>query len=374
MVSIEFDVQPDPLHAGSRAFTMAPLGVTPADLALVVSSLRAPGFGPANFTIDYYLRTVILALDYGSSGQSFELAIERENLDLRRVVSEAFGAAAGALLLNRDLGADWRTMVQIDGRHLRRLSGRWRRRRPDILCRTPVGTVLLECKGTTSVSSVTGMLERAYRQVKYARLRRGRISGRYLTCTYVPLAGDGYVPTLWVGDPEGPEPEGESFEIDERVVDKALWQHYARVANMAGLERLAGLLWKRSGEQDGPLVPESEVEREFELAEERMLEFNNRRLIARTIEIPILPSRIPSGSRCPRYIVSIGLDNEVAHRLKEGADREVRRETNSIREVRQDLRAFFRDGAGIIINARSEEGDLDPRSWWTFEASNSRLI
>ena len=104
-----------------------------------------------------------------------------------------------------------------------------------------------------------------------------------------------------------------------------------------------------------------------------MLEFNNRRLIARTIEIPILPSRIPSGSRCPRYIVSIGLDNEVAHRLKEGADREVRRETNSIREVRQDLRAFFRDGAGIIINARSEEGDLDPRSWWTFEASNSRL-
>ncbi len=363
-ISIRFRVAEDFVHPSTRNIWTTPLFISPAEINFGIASLQSPGFGPANFTVDYYLRTVLLALDYGlGRGRSFRLMIERENIDLRRVVSEAFGVGSGALLLNRDLEADWRSFVQIDSRHLRKPTRRWRRRRPDLLCEASPGTVLLECKGTTAFGSVKSMLETAYNQVKYARLASGRINGRYLTCMFLPLADDSRAPTIWAGDPDEPSGEGASFIIDERALQKSLWLHYARVANMAGLELLASLLWEHAGEEDAPRVDPRSVAEEMERAEAQATEIAGRRFITRWIETPILSERVPPGLRCPRYRIEIRIDADVAGLLLQADVEGLRARTQNVREVREDLRALFRDGSGIVMTAAADGEALDPTVW-----------
>ncbi len=132
----------------------------PARLCNVILALRSSGNGMNDFTVEYYLWATILTMNRGlGEGTQFRLPIRQENLDLRRVVSESFGVALGALLVARDLGARWESMVQVTSEDVAGgPTGRTVRRRPDLIFETDKGENILECKGTTSLDSMARMI------------------------------------------------------------------------------------------------------------------------------------------------------------------------------------------------------------------------
>ncbi len=360
---VTFAVRGSPRHGGLGQISETPLTIGPANLILGILTLRAPGFGPGNFTVDYYLRTVLFALDYGlASGKAFKLNVERENYDLRRVLAEALGMAVGTFLIQRDLGATWQSMVQIDSRHLIP-GGQGTRRRPDIFSRGREGSILLECKGTTAYTSVSGMLSSAYQQVKNAQILHGHIDNRYLTCAFTPLLDDHRNPSALVGDPRGDKSDA-SMIFDGRVAEQAYRLHYARVANMAGLPALAALLWSRAGEQDGPSVSSDQALRQIERAQRNVVEFDDRQFIGRTLDLPVNSPGALGEYRLPTYRVSLLLESELSRVL-------VRPDSDAIDEFigRLEpqmglLKGTFQDGSAIDIGATADGEAIDPTDWW----------
>lgn len=110
-MTLTLNVTGHPDNTNLGLLTTTPLTMTEAELCLLNASLHTPRFGPSNFTIDFYLSAMLRILSYGQAGGGpFRLAIERQNMDLRRLVAECIGATTGAMLCVRDLGVDLSTL------------------------------------------------------------------------------------------------------------------------------------------------------------------------------------------------------------------------------------------------------------------------
>jgi hypothetical protein len=237
---------------------------------------------------------------------------------------------------------------------------------------TGVGMTLLECKGTTARGQPDAMIISAHRQVKGAQLQNGTVQARCLSCALVPLVDDSRGPTIWCGDPENEGAREPSIILHERMKTKAVWLHYAHVANMAGLELLAELLWRRGEGEEMEDDLSSRALVEIDRAEATSIELNGRRFLVRTLETPIRSPRAPQTGGCPRYIVSLGLDAGIARNLAEMSTPQVPNEARKITSIREQKRIVFNDGAALLLTARNNEGELDPSEWWGHQKQSGK--
>ncbi len=349
--NISFEVKDDFSGTAMNPFdTTRPLVIDGCLLSLAVQEVMSPLSGVASYTVDYYLNTVLRAFLYrDNSGRNFRLRVERENWDLRRVLAEAFGMAAGILLVNRDFEVDWRTVVPIYERHIIRPRHASVRRRPDIIMQTKKGTALLECKGTTAYGEPRDMLARAYKQVKKTRIGNNRMTSRFLSCALVPLTDDTRDPIVWCGDPDHEQDENDEFLINESVVNNTVAWHYIRVANMSGLTDLGRFLLDRcvTGEPNNSL--REAARGEIERADNQIFKVGNREALGRKIELSPLSTDEMTNSGTDRVIGSLGLDVEIANDLVTKDLSTISREDSKIQTSSEGPDIILNDGACLSL-------------------------
>ena len=369
-VGIRFVVKKD-LTGGGSPFQETDLVAQPSELLAIISALRSPLNLPSTFTLRYYIGATLLALDFGlGTGRTFKLSIERGNQDLKRVVAEAFGVAVASLLMVRDLRADFSTFVQVQSNHLVRRVPGGRSLRPDLYFDTTSGHSLLECKGTTWAPSKTRMLRAAVNQVKGARLVSYPISGTFIACTFVPLEGDPRNPTIWAGDPVANDEALSHLLLQDRVATRGIWLHYSRVANMAGLPKLAAHALVQSMEPVRKKPTRQDLTNELASVSSKTVKIAGRECIGTRVSIPILSPKAPQDLACPRYEVDIGLDVRYAQILM---DEEPNfSELESIKQRTSTCETILSDGVALRISAITDKEQLDPTSWWSSEDTQSQ--
>jgi len=359
---LECQVEPALPNAQMRGLKTTPLIVKTARLCNTILQLQTNSDERADFTVEYYLNTTLLALRHGlGTGGDFRLPVNPENHDLRRVLSESFGSAFGILLMVRDLKAKWSSIAQITSKDISSSSKatiRLGMRRPDFLFDTPTGRCILECKGTTSKSSLGSMVRSAVSQVKKKGIVKRSLSGRYLACSYLPLLGQTDTPVIRACDPSPPLDTEPQIMIRQEVADVAGFLHYASATRVAGLDALSKLVRFRvnhpSEDRDRGLAEDARKElRDASEGGSRTFEIGNRTLIGRRVRVP---ARIPEpsqGTECPFYDVKIGIDFEIAECLLSHDAAELEKEIMQIEEVDEPLRTLLCDGSGIIIEPSS---------------------
>jgi hypothetical protein len=354
---IECIVMPAFRKASMGGIGTGNLTASAARLCNTILTLRSNGNGNSDFTVEYYLWATLLALNRGlGDGKQFRLPISSENLDLRRVISESFGAALGAMLVAKDLGARWESMVQVTSKDVAVPTGKTVSRRPDLIFETASGANILESKGTTSLDSMGRMIRSGYDQAKNTPIATHKIVGRYVTCAFLPLEGHKSDPIIKVRDPEEDTNLEPVVTLHRRVVDSAYPLHYSRVASMAGLGALSAYLHESAYEPFSAKLLESRsaAEREVEAAigmKGMSFELNERRIIGRSFRVP---SVLTSDGQCPFLEVKVGIDAAVARSLLTLSRDRLRQEIGSINEINQPLVSMLSDGSAVSIVSRKK--------------------
>jgi hypothetical protein len=300
-VSIDFAI--NYLNNDRGRLTSNNLVVTENEFLLAIAHLNTPVLDPGHILLDIHLYIALKAIRSGiGQGNSWKLAINKDDTETRALFSQSLGLTCGASLISKDLGVPWKSIFPIN---LGNLVNR-RSKRPDLRCQGNGFTTLIECKGTTDYGRINKMVEKARIQISKPGVVKGPVTDSYASCTFIPLLSDTRAPSITACDPAMDERDHSKIEDELDTLQK---HQYVRAARYAGFHKLADAILIVDNREERMIEAEKEIENSLSI------KFENHQFIGRRLIIQ-QGSELNNGIRSVELIdLKMGMEQEMAYRL-----------------------------------------------------------